>query len=73
MSKSDFKPGDIVYHKSTSNIRMVILGNCAPENPTTKQLADGYKDPNIFECRYYEKDLNVWKKECFYSFELTFK
>lgn len=70
MSENKYKEGDLVIHKANQKFDMVIVGNCAPENPTIRQKADNYKDPNRFSCRYYNPDTKEWEVKCFYGFEL---
>ncbi|RBA29009.1 hypothetical protein [Flavobacterium tibetense] len=65
-----FKVGDIVVHKTTDKFKMSIIDNCPPKNPTIKQVADRYKDPSIYRCKYYNENTNKWDEVCFQETEL---
>lgn len=65
---TNFKKGDIVYHKTTKDFKMTIVDNCIYEKPSIKQIE--VKDPNLFSCRYYNTKTDKWETVCFYSEEL---
>lgn len=64
---SEFKIGDTVVHKATDSFKMVIIDNCRYKE--TAKITE--KDPNRFECKYYNIHTNQWESKCFYALELV--
>lgn len=69
---AEFKKGDLVFHKSTTDFKMVVMENALYGTEANPKSLAGSKNPDRFNCKYYNKFSNEWQERPFYNYELEF-
>ena len=71
-SKSQFKIGDIVRHKTASEFKMVIIDFDVSWSNNLYRKTNHFKNPEYIVCKYYNTHTNQWiDKQTFHYVELV--
>ncbi|MDX6181933.1 hypothetical protein SGQ44_18265 [Flavobacterium sp. Fl-77] len=67
---AEIKKGDLVFHRSTTEFKMVVMENTLYGSEANPKTLSGTKNPDRFFCKYYNKYTNEWEEKPFYNYEL---